>query len=818
MAVKPPNEISAMSQLETALDGPVAQRCSLVEKILNDFSPKELHGALPLLVESLFNFNSHPQSWWIHRVSGSSASDQDFRGLRNLLSPQGSLLQVIYKLTSDSACKYEFPIWCLPFPSQCMIEEGNIPPFYLYKIQFNHSGKAFRCLLLNAFEYYMFHFAYFIVNLQISKASSRTDIQASNIYAVLVEDYLNSFFPLDSSSNPPFVQHASITPRNLLQPILEQSSSGNLRLTSVQMPLHLSSSFGKTSPSIFPGLFKVDPQVVMPLTPVMNSDLGWGEKETWLSEELLQILVEFWLNQTVGSEQHCLHTNTVTSFSVEHIRLVRVMVKHLHFFVNTFRHPIQSTYRTPLVARRDEFKGLVWPQYVQKKLYRFLRHNFEWWPLDASFKVVLETWLSFIQPWRYCDHHLPPGKDQDVENKDVEDKWRPFVSDHLLFYTVLFHSFLERALRMELSSYKNAYMLFRVSKILSLPNLNNILSDAESMMHDPFDRFARPVSNHSTDSVMNSSYRSVNSPMTNFALQFSDLEGVRFQYRPLLGLNTQQTVEQLLKMTQSALETARTESDLSECSSKSWLSWLGFNYLMNHDYNVTRYYSSDSIDDINSGFESKKTVNYLEQAILNLCAFFKVNQPSSPAHLSGIASKKLQHTTHQEFPDIETTTSGVTLTPLGRYQIINGLRKFDVGYQGNPDLQPIRSYECAFLVRFLYSISCFLNSRFASQMSLVYNRDDFVGLVTQQLLHPPQEGFSPIQISRLSPAAQKQLASNNQPHLSLRWLASYIALGYLLLFCLLLKVVSNMSMANCFIILVILCLFFLMVKALFNRY
>jgi len=37
-----------------------------------------------------------------------------------------------------------------------------------------------------------------------------------------------------------------------------------------------------------------------------------------------------------------------------------------------------------------------------------------------------------------------------------------------------------------------------------------------------------------------------------------------------------------------------------------------------------RYYSSDSIDDVNSGFESKKTVNYLEQAIHNLCEFFKV--------------------------------------------------------------------------------------------------------------------------------------------------------------------------------------------------
>jgi len=67
-------------------------------------------------------------------------------------------------------------------------------------------------------------------------------------------------------------------------------SNGNFQMTSVQTSLHLSSSFGKASPSNFPGLFKVDPQVVMPRTSVMNSDLGWGERETWLSEELLQVI------------------------------------------------------------------------------------------------------------------------------------------------------------------------------------------------------------------------------------------------------------------------------------------------------------------------------------------------------------------------------------------------------------------------------------------------------------------------------------------------------------------------------------------------
>lgn len=42
-------------------------------------------------------------------------------------------------------------------------------------------------------------------------------------------------------------------------------------------------------------------------------------------------------------------------------------------------------------------------------------------------------------------------------------------------------------------------------------------------------------------------------------------------------------------------------------------------------------------------------------------------------------------------------------------QIINGLRRFEIHYQGDPELQPIRSYENALLVRLLYSISSLLN-------------------------------------------------------------------------------------------------------------
>ena len=62
-------------------------------------------------------------------------------------------------------------------------------------------------------------------------------------------------------------------------------------------------------------------------------------------------------------------------------------------------------------------------------------------------------------------------------------------------------------------------------------------------------------------------------------------------------------------------------------------------------------------------------------------------------------------------PDVVEDEDNVRLTPLGRYQLMNGLKKFDITYRGDPDLQPIRTNESKFLVRMLHAVSSYFNEK-----------------------------------------------------------------------------------------------------------
>ena len=54
--------------------------------------------------------------------------------------------------------------------------------------------------------------------------------------------------------------------------------------------------------------------------------------------------------------------------------------------------------------------------------------------------------------------------------------------ENLLFYTVLLQDVLPRLFRVDLAMPKNAYMLFRLSKVLNLPRLSDMVRDGKSQI------------------------------------------------------------------------------------------------------------------------------------------------------------------------------------------------------------------------------------------------------------------------------------------------------------------------------------------------
>lgn len=62
----------------------------------------------------------------------------------------------------------------------------------------------------------------------------------------------------------------------------------------------------------------------------------------------------------------------------------------------------------------------------------------------------------------------------------------PFVQENLLLYTKLFVSFLNRALRTDLVSPKNALMVFRVAKVFAQPHLAEMIQRGKKCPYPTF--------------------------------------------------------------------------------------------------------------------------------------------------------------------------------------------------------------------------------------------------------------------------------------------------------------------------------------------
>ncbi|KAJ3602943.1 hypothetical protein NHX12_030687 [Muraenolepis orangiensis] len=759
---------------------PLLQRCQDLVKVINDYPAKELHVIFPWLVECVFGSLDGVIAGWNLRAISSRAYGYNI--VLDFLDPSGPMMQLVYKLQAEEY-KYEVSISHLPGPVKASIQEGVLPdcPLFHNKLQFAMSGLLALSILHNPFEFFMFNFAHSLITVKTCPPGQQGSCTDS-AYFILVDTYLKYFLPTEGVVPPsPF-----------------SDSRGSVTAPSPRPQSVSFAGYGVHSPSLLKHHIFHQP----------SATADPAAQEIWRSETLLQMCVEVWLHhyslemyQKLQSPQvklallqyrlcmssmpcqphpppgsGTLHTyQEPFSPTEEHVMVVRLLVKHLHAFSSSLRpeqltaSPSAHSHTSPL----EEFKRVVVQRFVQQKLYLFLQHCFGHWPLDASFRAVLETWLSYIQPWRYTGEKANPQPDL---SRTVPDRWGSFVEENLLMYTKLFQVFLNRAIRTDLVNAKNALMVFRVAKVFSQMNLPDMIQNGEQLFLEPehvlHHRQPRGFMTPSQGgSFLSSRQRAVPDSVFRVKSHVYALEGQDCQYKQMFGTDFRGTILRFIQMIAQARQTAKRISDhsMEVAANTSFMSWFR---LGSPDLNNT--FAGPEADE--TGETVKKTHEFLDRALENLCQIFKLN----PGQLSQIIANlglSQDDVNYNQLPDCVQGDGGLLLTDLGRMQIINGLRRFEIQYQGDPELQPIRSYENATLVRMFYRVSTLLNHRFGGHMNTLCSRPDFLGRLGRHYLSSPAAN------TRLtkSPATRRTMERSRHPGLSLRPLASYRTLLLLIL-------------------------------------
>ncbi|XP_044099686.1 sphingomyelin phosphodiesterase 4 isoform X2 [Neovison vison] len=737
-----------------SINKPFAQRCQDLVKVIEDFPAKELHAIFPWLVESIFGSLDGVLLGWNLRCLQGRMSPVEYSIAMEFLDPGGPMMKLVYKLQAEDY-KFDFPVSYLPGPVKASIQERVLPdsPLYHNKVQFPPTGGLGLHLALNPFEYYMFFFALSLITQK--PLPGALHIRTSDCaYFILVDRYLSWFLPTEGSVLPPF----------------SSSPGGPSPSPAPRTPAMPFASYGLHHTSLLKR--HVSHQTSVNADPASH--------EIWRSETLLQVFVEMWLHHyslEMYQKMQSPHAKESFTPTEEHVLVVRLLLKHLHAFSNSLKpEQVSPSTHSHATSPLEEFKRAAVPRFVQQKLYLFLQHCFGHWPLDASFRAVLEMWLSYLQPWRYAPEK--PAPSSDCQPRAVSERWAPFVQENLLMYTKLFVGFLSRALRTDLVSPKNALMVFRVAKVFAQPNLAEMIQKGEQLFLEP--ELVIPHRQHRlfTASPFTGSFLSSWPPAvtdTSFKVKSHvySLEGQDCKYTPMFGPEVRTLVLRLAQLITQAKQTAKSISD--QCGESTpgrpFLSWLGF-----YSTDTNGCYPANDLDEM--GQDSvRKTDEYLEKALEYLCQMFRLSE-AQLAQLTLALGTTQDENGKKQLPDCIVGEDGLILTPLGRYQIINGLRRFDIEYQGDLELQPIRSYEIASLVRMLFRLSSAINQRFAGRMAALCARADFLGSFCRYHLTEP--GLAGRRL--LSPVARGSAASRARgPRLSLRFLGSYRTLLSLLL-------------------------------------
>lgn len=268
---------------------------------------------------------------------------------------------------------------------------------------------------------------------------------------------------------------------------------------------------------------------------------------------------------------------------------------------------------------------------------------------------------------------------------------------------------------MDLTSPKHAHMLFRLSKVLSQPNLAPMLKEIENYIYDsnsnqhgndssqvPTTPLGTPRSPCSpgTPSSPNHS-NSLPFPLFNrlnvlIRQEILELESSNFQYKPLFGQEFHNQVFDFLLSVQQALSLVKYLLNLALVERRRRKANI---FKRVQDF----FFFGPSSDDYTVD-ERQKTVSYLEHSITFLSQVFDLPLPqiTSGNRKADLSGSSMNSSCSQQFGIVEPTA----INPKDWQKRAKLIR-----YESNPDLEPIRSTEITFLVRLLHQVSTRINEK-----------------------------------------------------------------------------------------------------------
>ncbi|KAL9873263.1 sphingomyelin phosphodiesterase 4 isoform X2 [Glossina fuscipes] len=723
------------------LNYPILERCNELKILFNECNIHELQDIFPNVVQSVFGIGNRGIGWGLRTTTKKNAP-QFFDTLFEFFAPMGPIFQICYRLLND-AIKFEINLDQLPHKINEMIQTGQYSIFYADLFNVDTFRRQVISLSLNAFDYYILHFciyATFPLHKMYPAALQVHNEHMKTVYFFLTAEYLCNFLPCrpDSVVMPPNICPTVKAPQPMpIQPLQPKRSPKYLKIPSASVYDASSSNTQFIRNTVSPRV------------------------HAWRTESVLHFFIDTWLRYDVDE--------TRDLPSSEFIRVVRILIKQTHSFAN-------SAYidETPMVTLRK----LAQPM-MRVPFYPFLKSTMGRWPLDSSFSVVLELWLSYIQPWRYgFDWQLQKSNENNIEFSS-DNRYQTFILDNLIIYTQIFVHILPRFERLDFTSLPNVIMLHRLVKVFNQTGLPAKLLQAEQSFGGNYLKYDSPRKQNTFLCAANStgSYEWDN-------LHYDD------GYTPMFGDAMQNTITKFLKTICIARDQVIKEIIAkTEENEERYKSFGIFKRIFNKIF-------EEMSCDVQKMKECNKIPDILESAMNTLGGMFNVDVPDISGEEIDTSSPNCTQANFSLYDD----SNYLDVSHISPFQMMNNLANIKASV--DPALLPIQTYECAFLVRLLHRLSCKMNEKFHQEIEALWYRSDIKGKLARRIFYGPMTAqwfdkpygklySKPFKISMITsfvgsifPLGESALCEQQlPPRLSLRYFASYQCLFFVAIFC-----------------------------------